>query len=450
MLAAMFRALVATVAVLAVPGVARADDPVTDAVASAQAAAAQVRQLGETARDVRDLLYYLSDPRGFQYDYYRAQDQVLRDPILGPLVQNLAELYRHRRWEAKVQAQAMGDTATPASAAVGAGITWDAPLCRLFEAQGSAQGFYDDGDTQLAAAWGVGACLPLPFDTFELGYRGRRRVRRSLLARPVVIGDRDTGDTVYANLRFYRWLSSAHQVDVGPMSFQFDWTRAGATTFQSWASIAPVHWARRGRGFAGRDQTYDFFRTRFTTLGLLDDGVADPLAVEMAPLAIDGVAVTDDLALGLDVGLGIGEWSDGAGVRHNRETVHVDAAVTARLGPAVAEVHAMNVMNPTLANQVLDEQRLTARLDLDREAAWLRADGFVSHARLLGADRFSARVWTWGVGADATFAVTKEVFLYARAEGARNVVVDDVATVPATQRELRVTGGVTAELRRGL
>ena len=99
--------------------------------------AEEARHLGETARDVRDLLYYLSDPRGFQYDYYRASEQLTNDPVLGPLAHNLAELYRHRQWEAKVQGQAMVDSATPASVAVGAGLSWDAPLCRLFgEASG--------------------------------------------------------------------------------------------------------------------------------------------------------------------------------------------------------------------------------------------------------------------------------------------------------------------------
>ncbi|MBL8621570.1 MAG: hypothetical protein JNK64_09710, partial [Myxococcales bacterium] len=62
--------------------------------------------------------------------------------------------------------------------------------------------------------------------------------------------------------------------------------------------------------------------------------------------------------------------------------------------------------------------------------------------------RYSQRVWTYGAGVDGTLAMTDHLFLYARAEGARNVVVDEDAAVPATVRELRVTAGVTAELRR--
>ena len=437
------------VAVAGAPAPARAgDDPVGEAAAAAVRLAEEARHLGETARDVRDLLYYLSDPRGFQYDYYRASEQLTNDPVLGPLVDNLAALYRHRQWEAKVQGQAMVDSATPASVAVGAGLSWDAPLCRLFEAQGSVQGFYDDGKAQAAMAYGVGGCLPLPFDTFELGYRGRRDVRNSLLARPIALGERASGDTVYANLRFYRWLSADHQIDVAPMRFQFDWVHGGATTFQSWASIQPVYWARRGRGLGGRDQTFDFMKIAFTTLGLTSDGVDDPLVAAISPLAIGGVRLGEHVAIGLDAGFEIGEFHPPGVIEAvQRNALHLDATVQARHGGATLEVHAINGMYPTSANQILDEDRLTARLDVDRPAAWLRADGFVSHARLLSLTRYSERVWTYGAGVDGTLALTDHLFLYARAEGARNVVVDEDAAVPATVREPRVTAGVTAELR---
>ncbi|MBK9034758.1 MAG: hypothetical protein IPL61_26425 [Myxococcales bacterium] len=448
------RAMVMAVALVASTGAsAVADDDGGVSAAGREAArlAHEAARLAETARDVRDLLYYLSDPRGFQYDYYRAADQVQHDPVLGPLVRNLAALYQHRTWEWKAQAQALADTATPASAAVGVGLTWDAPLCRLFEAQGSAQGFYEDRAAHAALAWGVGGCLPLPFDTFELGYRGRRQVRRSLLALPIATsGERASGDTVYANLRFYRWLSAGHQVDVAPMSFQFDWARTTATTFQSWASIAPVHWARRGKGHGGRDQTYDFMRIEFTTLGLLDDGVVDPLVAAISPLAIDGVRLGDQVAVGLDVGFEIGEFTSTATTAVQRRALHLDASVVASAGPATIEVHARNAMQPTVANQILDEDRLTARIDLDRPAAWVRADAFASHARLLSLDRYSQKVWTYGAGADLTMALTDLVYLYARVEGARNIVVDATAAQPATADELRGTVGVTAELRRRL
>ena len=440
------------VAVAGAPAPARAgDDPVGEAAAAAVRLAEEARHLGETARDVRDLLYYLSDPRGFQYDYYRASEQLTNDPVLGPLAHNLAELYRHRQWEAKVQGQAMVDSATPASLAVGAGLSWDAPLCRLFEAQGSAQGYYDDHAARAALAWGVGGCLPLPFDTFELGYRGRRQVRRSLLAVPIAItGERASGDTIYANLRFYRWLSAGHQIDVAPMNFQFDWARTTATTFQSWASIAPVHWARRGKGYGGRDQTYDFMRVAFSTLGLPDDGVDDPLVAVISPLAIDGVRLGDRVAIGLDLGFEIAEFTSTATSAVQRRALHLDAAVVAGFGGVTVEVHARNAMQPTISNQILDEDRLTARLDLERPAAWVRADGFVSHARLLSLDRYSERVWTYGAGADLTLALTEHVALYGRVEGARNLVVDETATTPATGLELRGTAGVTADLRQRL
>lgn len=454
MLAPMLARVVLVASLLIATAELRAD-PSADGTSTASAALAtaerladEAAQLAETARDVRELLYYLSDPRGFRFDFYRAADQLQRDPVLGPLVRNLAELYGHRQWEVMIEAQTMLDSATPASAAVGGGITWDAPLCRLFEVQGSGQGFYDDGALRAAAAWGVAGCLPLPFNTLELGYRGRRQVRRSLLAIPLGDSERASGDTIYANLRFYRWLSKGHQIDVSPMRFQFDWTRGGVTTFQSYGSFAPVHWARRGRGHAGRDQTYDFMRITFTTLGV-QDGIYDPLTVSVSPLAIDGVRVGDDVALGLDVGWQSAQWTYRADTV-SKNGLHLDASVVGRVGPATVELHAKNVAQPTLADLVLDEQRLTATVDLERTAAWIRADGFASRARLRTADRDSARAWTWGAGLDATLALTSKVFLYGRAEAARNLVLDDAATTPATRFDVRGTVGVTATLRQGL
>lgn len=448
------RALVVA-AVLTVGARAARADEVPGATSEAEAALAtaarladEAAQLADTARDVRDLLYYLNDPRGFRYDFYQANDQLQRDLILGPLVRNLAALYSHRKLELTLEAQTMADTATPASAAIGGGIVWDAPLCRLFEAQGSGQGFYDDGELRTAAAWGVAGCLPLPFNTLEMGYRGRRQVRRSLLAIPIADGERASGDTIYANLRFYRWLSNAHQIDVAPMQFQFDWARTGVTTFQSYGSIAPVHWARRGRGFAGRDQTYDFMRFAFTTLGVYDE-VTDPLTVAFSPLAIDGVRLGDDVAIGLDVGWASSQW--GAGITTvSKNGVHLDLTVVGGIGPATVEIHAKNVAQPTLSNLVLDEQRLTATVDLERTAAWIRADGFASRARLRAADRDSARAWTWGAGLDATVALTSKVFVYGRAEAARNLVLDAAATTPSTAFDVRGTVGVTASLRQAL
>lgn len=445
------RALVVAAVLATSAGGARADDATADAeaaLATAARLADEAAQLADTARDVRDLLYYLSDPRGFRYDYYRASDQLQRDPVLGPLVRNLAELYGHRQLEVKLEAQTMADTATPASAALGAGIVWDAPLCRLFEAQGSGQGFYDDGALRAAGAWGIAGCLPLPFNTLELGYRGRRQVRRSLLAIPIADGERASGDTIYAGLRFYRWLSKNHQIDLSPMRFQFDWARTSVTTFQSYGSFAPVHWARRGKGYAGRDQTYDFMRIVFTTLGV-DDGVTDPLAVSVTPLAIDGIRLGDDVAIGLDVGWASAQWGSNTDTV-SRNGLHLDASVVGGVGPATVELHVKNLMQPTLSNLVLDEQRLTATIDLERTAAWIRADGFASRARLRAVDRDSARAWTWGAGLDATLALTSKVFLYARAEAARNIVLDAAATTPATAFDVRGTFGVTASLRQAL
>ncbi|MEZ4398753.1 MAG: hypothetical protein R3B06_01945 [Kofleriaceae bacterium] len=420
-------------------------DGVVRAAEEAERLVAQARRLADTARDVRDLLYYLSDPRGFQYEAMQTIDLVQRDPILGPLVRNLAELYRHRRWEAFATGQAMVDSATPASVAAGAGLTWDAPLCRLFEAQGSVQGFYQDQAAHGALAWGIGGCLPLPFNTFELAYHGRRDVRRSLLATSVRFPERDRGDTVDATVRFYRWLSPGHQIDVAPLSLQFDWARTDVTMFSSWMSLAPVRWARRGKGVGGRDQTFDFMRITFRTYGDQDDGVADPLAAAFSPLILDGIKLGDRIAVGLDVGLGIGELD-----ATHRQALHLDASVVTVAGPTTVELHAQRAMQPTLANQLLDEDRLTARLDVDRTAAWLRVDGFAAHARLLGDARFSQRVWTYGAGADVTMALTDRIFLYGRLEGARGIVADDAAAIPATQRELRGTAGVTTTLRRPL
>lgn len=420
-------------------------DDAETAVRRAQALADDARKLAETAQDVHDLLYYLSDPRGFQHDLYATQQEVLDDPILGPLARNLYSLYQHRVWKLSVQAQAMADTDTPISAAAGASFVFDMPLCRVFEAQGAGQIFYQDGEPEAAMSWGVGGCLPFIWAAFELGYRGRREVRTSLLSVPITAGPRQSGDTVYSNFRFYRYLSSSTQVDFMPLSLNFDFANVDyGSSFQAYMSFQPVHWARRGKGYNGRDQNYDFFRIVLNQLGV-DDGVSDPLVVAFSPLAIDGVAIGDHLQLGLDVG-----WEQAEVSREReeipelrRKALHLDASVIAGAGRATVEVHAKNAMQPTIYNQILDEDRLTARLDVDRNAAWLRVDGFASHARLIGVDRYSERVWTYGAGADVTFAITDQLFGYARGEAARSIVVDTALPTPRTARDLRGTLGLT-------
>lgn len=452
-MSAVRRVVLTAAAVIALVGAPRrsAADPVSQgaqAVRDAQDLVEQARQLAATARDVRDLLYFLSDPRGFQYEMYRTYDEVLRDPVLGPLLQNLQSLYRQPIWTITARAQGMADSATPASIAAGATLAFDLPLCRVIELQGSAQGFYEDRDTSAALAYGVGGCLPLPFGTFELGYRGRRQVRTSLLALPIVDGERQSGDTIYSSLRFYRWLSKRHRIDVMPMSFNFDWARDGGTSFHTWSVVQPVSWARRGRGYRGRDQTYDFFRIAFSTLGLTSDGIADPLVATMSPLAIDGVRIGDHVALGLDLGQAFLEEDPDAVTVTNTRALHLDASIVAGGDPATVEVHLKHVAQPTILNQILDENRATVRLDVDRTAAWLRADGYVSHARLLGAERYSERVWTYGAGADLTVAITEHVFAYGRAEGARAIVVDATAATPDTALDVRGTIGLTTQYQK--
>lgn len=445
----MAPAILALVATFAVAGPARAQsvDDAEAAVRRAQDLVDQARDLARTAEDVRDLLYYLSDPRGFQHDLYATQDQVLADPILGPLARNLASLYRGRVWTFTAQAQAVADTATPASAAVGASLAWDLPLCRLFSAQGSGQVFYEDDQPEAALSWGVGGCLPLPFDTFELGYRGRRQVRTSLLATPIALGERQSGDTVYSSLRFYRWLSRDHQIDAMPFSVNFDFADGGDSGFQAYLTFSPAHWARRGKGWGGRDQTYDFVRLVYSSLGVYDD-TFDSAVVTVSPLAIDGVGIGPHLALGLDVGWMYAELFDRDVLARRPSGVYLDAAVVGGTRAVSAELHVKNVMQPTIEDQVLDEDRLTARIDVSRAAAWLRADAFASHARLFGVERTSAKVWTYGAGADLTLALGKHVFGYLRAEAARAIVVDATAATPATALDARGTLGVTTQLQR--
>jgi|GEM_PF-3488299 len=451
MLRAMGRfALCGAVLTMLLAGRAAANpvDDVAQDVARAQALVDRARELARTANEVRDFLYYLSDPRGFEYDLYATQSELLSDPIIGPLARNLASLYSGRVWTATLQGQAMADTGTPASAAIGATLSWDMPLCRLFEAQAAGQVFYEDEGPSAAMTWGVGGCLPLPFDTFELGYRGRRAVRTSLLSVPIIAGDRQRGDTIYSNLRFYRYLSARHQIDVMPLSVNFDFASVGnGTSSQAYLVFGPAHWARRGKGYRGRDQSYDFFRIVLNQLGV-DDGIADPLVASFSPLAIDGVSIGDHVQLGLDVGWEQAEVYDAYVMAVSRQALHLDASVIGGVDGATVELHVRNAMQPTLYNQLLDEDRVTGRVDLERRAAWLRVDGFASHARLIGSQRYSDRVWTYGAGADVTVALTKHVFGYARGETARGLVVETAAPTPDTALDLRGTLGVTTRFDR--
>lgn len=416
--------------------------PVREVVEHVEAA----RRLYDQAVAARDFLYYLSDPRGFRGELYRMYERIDRDPVLGELVRNLASLYRGRVLEVRAQVHALADVETPATLGGGLGLTWDAPLCRLFEVQGSAQGFYRDGDLSAAFAWGVGGCLPLPLNTIEISYRGRRDVRRSLLAvpMPALDDERNTSDTVVGTARFYRWLSEHHQVDLMPFSIQFDWSRAdGPTLLRASGSTAPARWARRGKGYAGRDQTYDFFMVRFDTLDQLGDGTGVVSAVSVSPLAVDGIRVGDDVALGLDLG-----WlmALGTTTADPRVIALIDASMIGGSDSVTVEVHAMNTAQPVDADVALAEQRLTGRLDLARPAAWVRFDGFAARSRLWTANQSTSPAWTWGAGGELTMLLGDHLALFIRAEVARNVVVDPAAAVTGTQLGARGTIGVSADV----
>jgi hypothetical protein len=176
----------------------------------------------EEARRLRDIIQIAkalaySDPQQLQWEIATVYGQFLSDPILGPLVTNLAAQYRGGYVRLDLDAGAGVDAAMPASASASASAAWEIPLCRILGARAAGLGGWEEGSAIGSYVLTGSACLPLPANTIQFAYTRRGNVRTSLLSVPVILDDRRTGDLYDFEIRFYRYRGEHHQIDAMPM-----------------------------------------------------------------------------------------------------------------------------------------------------------------------------------------------------------------------------------------
>jgi hypothetical protein len=426
------------------PAPAPAPPPSPEALAEAERVLDVAGQYFEQARQLRDLLSLArelayADPRQVEWALASAYGELLADPIMGPLLSNLAAQYRGGFGRVEMDAGAGGDVDVPAAANVAVAASYELPLCRVVGARAAALGGWEpDGGVASYVLTGS-ACLPLPANTLEVAYTRRGNVRTSVVAGPVVLEDRRSGDIYDINLRFYRWRGAAHQIDVMPFQIHIDVTRnedpvpgdeLGAIS--SFVEGAPVIWRRRGKGLAGDDQVYRFMAF---AMHYQDDDAAvggrDAGVFTIYPLTMDGLHVTPDVVASVGGGFVTAQGLEGemALVEEGGAAAYFELA-TAR-GRLRASARAAREYVPTFDAQYVIDDRVTTRVDLstDRVAASLAVFAARDEVRRAGG-RVDPELVTGGA-LDVAYALGRGLHVLGRVEAA-NAIVAGTSTDPVT------------------
>lgn len=418
----------------------------------------QARRLDDTIDLLVAVGYALQNPEELQHlpatIYGELRDEIARDPIMRPLFDSIAAQYRNGVVRVSVDAGIAADRATPIAATAAVDAAWELPLCKVIGANAYGLAGYD-GEALAAYAFTGTACLPLPANTIQVSYTRRDNVRTTLLTRPVVLRDRRRNDIVDVMIRFYRYLSPSTVVDVMPLDIHVDVSRSAETVgfgAQDYlVQASPAHWTRRGKGFLGGDQRFEFFQLR--AWGRDDeDSTRAAQNVVIIPLGIDGIRLGEDAAMGAEVG-----WAQAAGYDDitlevppkavARTDVHARAWLDVAIRPVVARLELSHTILPTFDAQLVLEDRVQLR----GQSAWsryvARAEAFVSRARLLR-EGGELRAGLAGGALDLSLAAFDGIHVVGRVEGAR--ALDAVASDQdvALRWELRATLGVTAHFDR--
>ncbi|MCX5742899.1 MAG: hypothetical protein NT062_10430 [Proteobacteria bacterium] len=418
----------------------------------------QARRLGDTLDTLVAIGYALENPDELQYlpaqiygDLLAAIDE---DPVISALFANLGEQYRHGYVRVAVDAGVTSDRATPIAATASVDAAWELPICRVLGASAYGMGGYD-GDAIGAYALTGTACLPLPADTVQVSYTRRDNVRTSLLTRPVVLRDRQRDDIVDVMVRFYRYLGEHNVVDVMPFDLHVDVASSAATKrFGSQdlhLEVAPARWHRRNKGFLGSaDQTFQFFEVRALFRNDADSTRQAANTIIM-PLTIDGIRLGDDAAFGFELGVAQAGGSDGPNTMPvdvvRKTDVHARGMLDFVIRPVVAQLELSHTILPTYDAQLVVEDRVALHAQTALSRVLVRAEGFVTRARLLR-QTGEIRAVLLGGASDVSLELADNLHLVGHVEGAR-VLDAVVATDPVTPRwELRATIGLTAHFDR--
>jgi hypothetical protein len=430
---------------------ARADETTDEAQKVLDAAAEHF----EEARRLRDLINLAqtlaySDPKQIQWEFATAYGEIANDPILGPLVSNLAAQYRGGYVKVDLDAGAGIDAAVPAAANAAASAAWEIPLCRILGARAAGLGGYEDGGAVGSYVLTGSACLPLPADTVTFAYTRRGNVRTSLLAVPVILDDRRTGDLYDIGIRFYRYRGEHNQIDVMPFDLQIDVSRDEDGGFGAiWSSLetAPVKWRRRGKGLAGDDQTFGFMNV---TLRYQDDDAAvggrDAGVVIVWPFTLDGIHVTPDITAGAGGGWVTASGTEGAG---DMPTQLVDETGVASylqldflLGPVRGNVRVARDYYPTFDAQFVVDDRISSRLDYAQDKLALAATMFAANDRVRRQGATPPAEVVSGGALDAAYSLGHGLHALARVEGAHALVAGTSIDPIVTRFDIRASASL--------
>lgn len=473
------RALLGLVAVLSAYDARAQGVSVPKLVEDVQEAVEQARRLHRSLGSILEVAYALSttDPdelgRLPSVIYGAILDEIRRDPALAALLDNTLEQYRGGFVRVAALAGATADVSVPGALTTSLDLSWELPLCRVLGAHGQGYTGYQDGSTISSYALGGTACLPLPANTVQVTYTRRSNVRSSLLRRPVVQTDRREEHVVNVLLRFWRWNGKHHKIDVSPFVIDVVATRSednpDAIAGQTGSvSVAPVDWRRKGKGLAGGDMTLRFVQVKaFFHQDEPGIGGRYTSTTAISPLVLDGIGIGDHVALGLDLGYGVGGVYDPddlpampdpsappppALVR--RRLAHFEAWADFAESPAdpqsatlTGQLKVGHTLVPAYGGQMILEDRATARGEVILPFLAARGEAFLGRARVVRIDD-DAFATVYGGAVDAAYEIIPNVHAIGRFEVAQAIAAG-VDTEPLRlQREVRATIGVTAHLDR--
>jgi hypothetical protein len=419
--------------------------PLDDAERVLDAAAAHF----ETARQARDLLRLArelayADPRQVEWALASAYGELMADPVMGPLLSNLVAQYRGGFVRVDVDAGAGSDVAMPASASGSVAASYELPLCRVAGVRAAGLGGWD-GEAFGSYVLTGSACLPLPANTLEFAYTRRGNVRTSLMAVPMIVDDRRSGDVYDFLIRFYRWRGASHQIDVMPMLIHIDVGRDGDAFAAITSSVdgAPAVWRRRGKGLAGEDQVWRFmsFALRYQ-----DDDAAiggrDAGAFTLLPVSVEGAHVTPDVVASVGGGFvrAAGMMSDATVVEQVGAVAHLQ--VEGVRGPARVSVRGARDYVPTYDAQIILDDRLSTRVDVAHRKIAAGLAMFAARQQVLRDTGEVDPELVTGGALDAAYVLGGGFHLLGRVEGAHALVAGRAADAPVTAFELRASAGV--------
>jgi hypothetical protein len=408
----------------------------------------EARQLRDIIKIAQTLAY--SDPAQIKWEFATAYGQFLADPILGPLVSNLAAQYRGGYVRVDLDAGAGVDAAVPASVSAAASAVWEIPLCRILGARAAGLGGWEEGAAVGSYVLTGSACLPLPANTVQFAYTRRGNVRTSLLSVPVVLDDRRTGDIYDFDIRFYRYRGEHHQVDVMPTKINIDVSRdedGGFGAIWSTVEAGPAEWRRRGKGLAGGDQLFRFFAV---SLKYQDDDAAvggrDAGVITIWPFTLDGIHVTPDVTVGGGGGWATARGTEGGGDMPDTVVEEVGAASYLQLdwilGPVRGNVRVARDYYPTYDAQFVVDDRITSRIDYSRThlAAALTAFAARDTVRRGGATPEPEIVS--GGAIDLAYAFGGGLHAVGRVEAAHALIATTAADAVLTRFDVRASAGI--------